>query len=161
MEATEARILTKTLSKAIKNAEDQWKVEFDSDMFDAYERGGYKTRDLKLGGKKVGTASLVMKPEGPVIVDRQRFNEWALENGLAYTEVKVVKDWEKLCVIVDGVAVLKSTGEEVPGVEIRGERPSHVMIRGCEPEDVMPIIQANPSLFFDVITEVPLLEGGE
>lgn len=71
-------------------------------------------------------------------------------------EVVVVGDWENYMVNVGGKVLFCDSGMEVPGVAFRPRRPKGTQVRKCEPETVLPILQAMPGGL-----NVLLLGGGE
>lgn len=105
-----------------------------------YQVCGAKSFDLMLNGKKVGTYSLsVTKPVHVTrleVTDRPAFERWALENGYAREERRIVIDDEDVV-----LASLVTDGVVPDGCEWREiDEPEHVKpsgtIRGCKPEQI-------------------------
>lgn len=58
--------------------------------------------------------------------------------------VVIHPDWEKAMENVGGVVQYMDSGMNVPGVRIKPRRVKGTMVRGCEPEKVIPIVNELP-----------------
>ena len=143
----------------------------DAESVALYEATGCRSRDLLVGGSKVGTVSLTVK-EGAAVTDAEAFGAWAYANGNG-AEVETVnlawltpsqtervvalvrrmnpaavavrheadKDLEKHLRQGPGGACVADGGEVVPGVEWR--RSASTRVSGCKPERVADALRAS------------------
>lgn len=119
--------------------EDSLRSTCDRRLLDAYVEDGTDRVQLRVGGAKVGTLSVVMtKPVRKSVLevtDRRAFEAWALENGYAHEETRIVVDDEQ-----DTLSSLVTDGVMPDGCEWREvDEPARVKgttIRGCNPQDV-------------------------
>lgn len=70
-------------------------------------------------------------------------------------EVVVTSDWQDMMVSAGGKVLHADSGMEVPGVAFAPRTVKGTQVRGCKPEQVVPIIQSLPGGFN------ALLLGGE
>ena len=66
-------------------------------------------------------------------------------------------DWEKAMERGNGRVLYMDSGMPVPGVEYRPKRVNGTMVRGCKPDEVLPLLQSLPG----GIDGLLLGEGGE
>lgn len=71
-------------------------------------------------------------------------------------EVVVEPEWEEKLVSVGGKVLFQDSGMEVPGVAFIPRTVKGTQVRGCKPDQVIPLIQALPGG-----VEALLLGGGE
>lgn len=71
------------LEKAIKDEIRVVRRECDDTLLDTYEAEGYEKKALKFGGAKVGEFTITFNAEGFEITDREAFEEFALDYGMA------------------------------------------------------------------------------
>ena len=169
----QATLLT-AMQKAVKTRLDDVRADVDEEMIKQYQADGTDRKSLKLGNNKVGTISIRMSKAGYQITDREIFENYLLGAGYSskryeiksfcQAEVKKILedngiDWhryfdlhieptealEKDLSIVGDCVVNTKTGEVVDGVEPMPERPIGTTIRGCKPEEVLPIALSMPA----------------
>lgn len=176
-----------TLEKMVKDRKAEVRAECDAEFADLCSEFGTDKIALTLNGSKVGSYIMAFNPEGFTVVDREAFEEFALDYGLAtikrsirpsmmgaaikviegaidpehvndfiQEEVVVVGDWEEKLVNVAGRVLYQDSGLEVPGVVFRPRTMKCTQIKGCKPEDVVPIIKGMPGGINGL-----LLGGGE
>lgn len=127
------------------------RARLDAGAIDEYRERGVRTRDVSIGGVKVGTYSVTVGKGRPVVVDEEGFEAWAHESMLLTYERLV--DWDRLdasrreavlafaesicpgcvaevpmldpewerCVARAGDLAVDSDGQVVPGVEWRAD----------------------------------------
>lgn len=168
----QATLLT-SMQKAVKVKLDEVRADIDEEMIKQYVEDGTDRKSLKLGNVKVGTISIRMSKAGYQVTDREIFENYLLGAGYANkryeikpnasAEVKKILedngiDWhkyfdlhieptealEKDLSIVGDCVVNTKTGEVVDGVAPMPERPIGTTIRGCKPEEVLPIALSMP-----------------
>lgn len=71
------------LEKAVKDEIKVIRRDCDAALLDGYEADGYEKRALRVGGEKVGDFTVTFASEGYEITDREAFNDFALDYGLA------------------------------------------------------------------------------
>ncbi len=59
-------------------------------------------------------------------------------------DVILSKDWEKSMTPCGGMVAFMDTGVVVPGMVHRPKAPKGTMVRGCKPDDVLPILRELP-----------------
>jgi hypothetical protein len=174
-----------TLEKLVKEEKAAVRAECDAEIAELCEAYGTEKIGLTLNGAKVGDFLIAFNPEGFTVVDREAFEEFALDYGLASVkrsirptmmhaaikvlegamdaesvrdyvveEVVVVGDWEEHLAYVGGRVLFADSGLEVPGVVFRPRSMNGTKVRGCKPQDVVPILQSLPGGIN------PLLLGG-
>lgn len=159
--------LLTALQKVVKERLNLARAEADEAMIEAYEEDGVVKKALKIGGVKVGDYSVVLTSDEWEITDAAAFEEFALSYGFgnyhkeiipAYmaqavaileeeapeclTEViDIDPKWSNYVTNVAGVATLLDSGEPIPGLKYTGPRVKCTQVRGCKPEDVVPVLQ--------------------
>lgn len=173
MSPLEQATLLTSMQKAVKAKLDEVRADIDEEMVKQYVEDGTDRKSLKLGNVKVGTISIRMSKAGYQVTDREIFENYLLGAGYAnkryeikpFCQAEVKKtledngiDWhkyfdlhieptealEKDLSIVGDCVVNTKTGEVVDGVAPMPERPIGTTIRGCKPEEVLPIALSMP-----------------
>lgn len=95
-----------------------------------------------------GLASVerVVKPEcmpGAVKFLREYLSDEEFNN-VTEDKVTIVGDWETLMTGKGAAVTYLDSGMVVPGVEYRPKYAKSTMVRGCAPEDVLPIVAQLP-----------------
>lgn len=88
----ELAVLT-ALQKAVKERLDEVRAEADMNMGDGVEK-----RTLSVGGQKVGEIAVTFAKEDWAIVDREAFEAFALDYGMARVEKAIRPGWMETCV---------------------------------------------------------------
>lgn len=164
-------ILT-SLKKVVDSRLKEIRAEADHELESDYQNKGVEKIALKLDGSKVGDFLVTFKADGFEITDKEAFNEFALDYGLAtihrtirpemmescikaledvfepnvleeaiQEDVVLVGDWEKGLTKVGNTVCYMDSNMIVPGVEYRPKEPKGTMVRGCKPEEVLPVVQ--------------------
>lgn len=157
-----------------KKSSDNLRAELDAETVELYRRFGAKNRDLRVGGTKVGTLSVVTESR-PQVEDAELWKEWMLGTGRAEMRGEVVLDglrperrddvlkavWEVCPEAVHAVftETVKDWGKglvhdgcgravDEDGCLVPGvkwtERVKNTTVRGCEPEKVAAALHALP-----------------
>lgn len=183
---TERLACLTAMEKAIKEQIKQVRAEVDEELIHDFYTTGSDRRNLRINKKDVGTIS-VRKAKGKYVVEDQRaFDEFLILNGLGrmkYTfnsvysnqlkhildeagdydymfdsEVIPNDDFEKLLQIVDDETLtLHGTDFPIPGIVPAETTATGTMVRGCKPEDVLPILLNGPKRQIEAL----LTGGGE
>lgn len=162
--AQQLAVLT-AVQKMVKAKLDELREQVDEQMRDRFEEDGIDRQRLVLDGEEVGKVSLKVADEGWEVTDRDEFFNWLFDNG-QLDETHTVKKgceeevfqrlssypwlfdlheepkkdftrtFEKLgdSVIVSGTDVI------VPGVAPCKAKPKGIMVTGCKPQQVAPIV---------------------
>lgn len=167
MRATERVAVLTALQKAVRSALDDARAEADDELLSAYEADGVTKRALRLAGAKVGDHMVVLEKGCWEVCDRAKFEEFALDYGFAHevkavrpeylaraielleeeepegveTSVKVDDKWDGRVRNVGGIPMYLDSGMEVPGLRFSGGRVKCTQVRGCRPEDVLPLVR--------------------
>lgn len=169
MNTREQLVVLTAMDKVVKERIKQVRAEADESLMEAYEEDGFEKAALKLNGQKVGEHIVTFNKDGYDIVDKTLFGEFALDYGMA-TIVKTIKphmaakaaeiveasvdnpddfldfnvvfnpDWELAMERVGDTVCYMDSGLVVPGVEYRPKTVKGTMVRGCKPEEVMPVV---------------------
>lgn len=165
MKPTEQLAILTALKKAVDSRIKEVRAVADEEILDAYDDFGVEKIALKLEDQKVGDFIITFTSEGFEITDNDALSEFALDYGLGcyidqiddskYNEVisylrefapqyikrkvALYDGWEKYIYFVDGECVYKDSGMVVPGLEHKPRKIKSTMVRGCKPEDVLPI----------------------
>ncbi len=155
------------LQKAVKVELDATRAEADASMLESYENDGVVKKALKVGGVKVGDYIVVLTSGDWAVTDADALEDFALTYGFAKTElsikpecmaaaVKLIeatdpfmlaetvtldKDWKGYVANTGGAATFLDSGEIVPGIEPLPPRVKCTQVRGCKPEDVVPLLR--------------------
>ena len=81
------------MQKAVKERLDQVRQEADGGMADGVEK-----RTLSVGGEKVGEIAVTFAKEGWDITDRDSFEAFALDYGMARVERSIRPEWMESCI---------------------------------------------------------------
>lgn len=181
MNSTEKLAVLTAMDKAVKAGAKQARAEADEGLMSVYEDMGVEKVELRVAGEAVGTLQVTYAKEGYEVTDMGAFAPFAIANGMAAEKkairpecmaaavslleeqmpeaieatVEPVKDLDKMLDRAGDVVVAYGTSEAVPGVSWRPKRAKGTMVRGCEPEKVIPLIQSLPG------GVEPLLLGGD
>lgn len=165
---TEQLAVLTALQKAVKAKLDEVRTLADVSLLDSYESDGVVKKALKVGGIKVGDFMVVLTADDFAVVDAAAFEDFALSYGFASVssvirpermadavavleevapevlceEVTLQGDWKKLLTNTGGVATFLDSGEPVLGVVVIPSRVKCTQVRGCKPEDVVPVVRA-------------------
>lgn len=154
---------------AIKKAVDQRikdiRAVADEELLDAYYDDGVEKLALKIDNQKVGDFTVTFTKEGYTIEDQDALNDFALDYGMAYfysyidpdkmedaisylnefepsfikSGIKLYDDWDKAINYIDGECTYMDSGVIIPGLKYKPREVKTTMVRGCKPEDVLPI----------------------
>ena len=162
--AQQLAVLT-AVQKMVKAKLDELRDQVNEQMIDRFEEDGIDRQRLVLDGEEVGKISLKVKDEGWEVTDQDEFFNWLFDNG-QLNETHTVKKgceeevfqrlsaypwlfdlheepkkeftrtFEKLgdSVIVSGTDVI------VPGVAPCKAKAAGIMVTGCKPQQVAPIV---------------------
>lgn len=177
LNTNEQLVVLTAMNKAVSDRLKAVRADADAALFDAYEDMGAEKFALKLNGEKCGELLMTFDKSNVEITNREAFEAWALDYGLAVikshltpageklaielieqevdpdevehyieTETVLLGDWEKaLCATGNVVTYIDARGPIVPGVTVKGKRPTgRTMVRECKPEVVLPLIQQMP-----------------
>ncbi len=155
------------LQKAVKAELDATRAEADASMLESYEDDGVVKKALKVGGVKVGDYIVVLTSDDWAVTDAEALQDFALTYGFASSKfsikpecmaaaVKLIeatdpfmlaetvtlnKDWKSYVTNTGGTPTFLDSGEVVPGLEAMPPRVKCTQVRGCKPEDVVPLMQ--------------------
>ncbi|MEG0758389.1 MAG: hypothetical protein RR505_08260 [Raoultibacter sp.] len=158
------------LEKAVKDEIKEIRIEANVEIMEANEKSGVEKLGLKLGDTKVGEFIVTYNSDGFAVINKELFEEFALEYGLASKSLRinpsmeqsaikflessldpeveeritVSSDWEKAMERGNDCVLYMDSGMIVPGVEYRPKTIKGTMIRGCKPSDVLPILRNMP-----------------
>ena len=177
MNSTEKLAVLTAMDKAVKAGAKEARAEADEGLMAIYEDMGVEKVELRVAGQPVGTLQVTYASEGYEVTDLAAFAEFGAANGMAAEKrairaeymdaaIKIVEAHlpEAVEVTVEpvgrmldhvgGEVVAYGTSEVVPGVSYRPKRAKGTMVRGCEPEKVIPLLASLPG------GVEPLLLGG-
>ncbi len=180
MNSTEKLAVLTAMDKAVKAGAKEARAEADEGLMAIYEDMGVEKVELRVAGQPVGTLQVTYASEGYEVTDLAAFAEFGAANGMAAEKrairaeymdaaikiveahlpeavevtVEPVKDLGRMLDHVGGEVVAYGTSEVVPGVSYRPKRAKGTMVRGCEPEKVIPLLASLPG------GVEPLLLGG-
>lgn len=170
MSSTQDLAVITALDKAVKARAKEVRAEADEGLMSIYEDMGVEKVELRVGDAPVGTLQVTYASEGYEVTDMGAFAEFGLANGMAVerksikpeymdtavkiieaklpeaieTTIEPVKDLGKMLDNVGDDIVAYGTSEVVPGVSWRPKRAKGTMVRGCDPAEVIPLLQALP-----------------
>ena len=161
----ELAVLT-ALKTVVQERLDAVRDEADAAMCGDYIEDGVTKKALKVGGAKVGDYLVILTKGTWRVVDQKAFEDFALSYGFARVDksirpeymgmaiemmedvegaleesVKVDVKWPNFITNHEGRAYYMDSELEVPGLEWAPQRIKNTQVRGCKPEDVMPIVQ--------------------
>lgn len=180
MNSTENLAVLTAMDKAVRSRAKEVRVEADEGLMAIYEDMGVEKVELRVADVPVGTLQVTYAAEGYEVTDLAAFAEFGLANGMAREKkairpeymdaaIKIVeahlpeaveatvepaKDLGRMLDHVGDAVVAYGTSEVVPGVSYRPKRAKGTMVRGCEPEKVIPLLASLPG------GVEPLLLGG-
>lgn len=180
MTGTEELAVLAAMDKAVRARAKEVRAEADDGLMSAYEGMGVEKVELRVAGEPVGTLQVTYASEGYEVADMAAFAEFGLANGMARerkairadhmaaaialleeqmpeaveTVAEPVEGLDRMLDRAGGAVVAYGTSEAVPGVVWRPKRPKGTMVRGCEPERVIPLLASLPG------GVGPLLLGG-
>lgn len=163
----------------------------DAEIIDEYRKSGVKSKEIRVGGSKVGTLTLKVS-ESIELVDSDAFYSWADQNGLLADDIEIhtgrltERQLDEICEFADSICpncverhkridqwttdgllrrgeqAVTQDGEVVPGIRWV-DRPTSTVVRGCTPEDVSAALRQLPgwSGFADSLSMLPGGGGGE
>ena len=167
MNVNEQLAVLTALKKAVDERLKEVRSGADEAMRDAYEEDGVEKKALKVCGEKVGELVVTFASDGfeefavdyglasvkrsirPDMMDscikalESVFDAEVLEEAVRETVV-VSADWEKSMSRVGDAVCYMDSGMVVPGVEYRPKLAKGTMVRGCKPDDVVPILRGLP-----------------
>ena len=175
MEPMEKLAILTAMEKAVKERIKDARAECNALMEEAYGNIGAEKIAMKVNGAKVGDMTVTFNADGFAITDKEAFEEFAVDYGLAAKrkrirpgmEASVIKalegcfaedvldetveeyvalsgDWEKSMERVGDAVCYMDSGMVVPGVSYRPKTAKGTMVRGCRPDDVLPIVAGLP-----------------
>ncbi len=161
----ELAVLT-ALQKVVGSRLDAVRAEADAGMRQSYDEDGVTKKALKVGGAKVGDYIVTLTKGTWRVANAKEFEDFALSYGFARidksirpeymamaielledvegaleTKVTVDEKWPNFITNVDGHAFYMDSELEVPGLEWAPQRIKGLQVRGCNPDDVMPILR--------------------
>lgn len=176
------------MEKAVKDRIKCVRDDCNRSLLQNHDDMGVEKVAMKVCGSKVGDMTVTFNADGFAVVDREAFEEFAVDYGLATkrkrirpemmeSAIKAIEgafepdvaaevieeytalspDWEKAMERGNGCVLYMDSGMPVPGVEYRPKRVKGTMVRGCKPDDVLPLLRSLPG----GIDGLLLGEGGE
>lgn len=167
MKPTEKLAILTALKKAVDDELKNVREIANEELLDAYEDIGAEKLALKVEGQKVGDFIISFSKESYEITDQNALNEFALDYGfgkevfeikpekyndaIAYIgaiapdavtkKVELSRDWEKGITYIDGECCYLDSGMVIPGIKYVPKMMKNTSVRGCKPEDVLPIMR--------------------
>lgn len=163
-------------------------ADIKSDLAKAFKLDGTKQREIRLGGRQVGTLYVAKTKPSIDVVDEAAYRKWLAKSGYVH-EVRYInpdklpideieKRWPDAVYSVPEVThpdvvrageriIDANTGEVVDGMAYVPEGIKYVGQRGCKWEDVRPMLEGMSlaELFDDVLAlpaaDVPIEEGDD
>ena len=161
----ELAVLT-ALSKYVKARLDGVRAMADREMKKAYDEDGVTKKALRVGGAKVGDYIVTLTKGTWRVKDKAAFEDFALTYGFARVNkairpeymamaielmedvegaiaktVTVDEKWPDFIENVGGKPFYMDSELEVPGLEWAPQQIKGLQVRGCAPDDVMPIVK--------------------
>lgn len=170
MSSTQDLAVITALDKVVKARAKEVRAEADGGLMAVYKDMGVEKVELRVAEAPVGTLQVTYASEGYEVTDMGAFAEFGLANGMAEEKrsirpeymaaaislleeqmpeaievtVEPVKDLDRMLDRAGDAVVAYGTSEVVPGVSWHPKRAKGTMVRGCEPEKVIPLLQALP-----------------
>lgn len=187
-----AQAVYKAAAPQVKTKEpENLRGRLDAEIIDEYRKSGVKSKEIRVGGAKVGTLTLKVS-EDVEVVDGHAFFSWAEQNDLMHYEIDIdaemltddqataiyefaksicpncvelhrrIGQWPTQGLMRLGNQAVTEDGEVVPGVRWV-DRPTSTVVRGCTPEEVSAALRQLPgwSGFADSLSMLPGGGGGE
>lgn len=98
MKAVERVAILTAMKKAVDESLKAARAEADDDLLDAYDDMGVEKMALKLDGQKVGEFVVTFAKEGFEVSDKDAFNEFALDYGMAEIRRTIKPDMMESCI---------------------------------------------------------------
>lgn len=166
MHPNEKLAVLTALQKQIKKELNRARKEVERGLSDGFAESGADRARLMLDGTEVGTVSLKIDRTGWRVTDAEAFEGFLIDNGGArvryalkpYCEQEVVAllqkerpdmfdtiiepldEFTRTFRRVGDVMAVADTDVAVPGIEPAPPTVKGVMVRGCDPRDVAPIV---------------------
>lgn len=110
-----AQAVYKTVAEYVSTkSDDNLRAEFDRAIAGLYDATGAKSFEMKIGEQKVGSVSLRQSKEKTEyhldVTNLEQFEDWLLENGLAFQKVEYDRD--------SVISYLLKTGEAPEGATL-------------------------------------------
>ena len=153
------------LQKMVKARADELRERVSADMAEGYMAGDGRDKYVVLDGEQVGKVTLKVDKKGWRVTDPEAFEAFLYENGQLkerwslkpeYTmeamsllsdrpwmfqcETKPRESFTKLFERCGDCIAIENTDAIVPGVEPCRAKPAGIMVTGCDPKDVAPIV---------------------
>lgn len=181
MHPNEKLAVLTALQKQVKKELDRTRAEVERGLSDGFAESGADRARLMLDGTEVGTVSLKIDRTGWRVTDQEAFDAFLVDNGGARVVFKLKPQCEDEAVRllrplypemfderiepreeftrtfrrVGDVIAVADTDVAVPGIEPAPPAVAGIMVRGCDPRDVAPIVSRVGGL-----DAVFALEGG-
>lgn len=158
----------RSFEKALKSQAADARQDAEEDLRELYELTGADHLQVNIGGVDVGTFAINFDNTKYEVTDKEAFDDFLLANGLGdekktinpswmfkaiqlmeehYPQgidrtVEIHKDTPKLFKRIDNeTLVIEGTDEIVPGIKPKSKTIKNMVLRGCEPDDVIPAIK--------------------
>lgn len=118
-------------------------VTFASDGYEASDRKAFEEFAVDYGLASVKRSIRPDMMDSCIKALESVFDAEVLEEAVRETVV-VSADWEKSMSRVGDAVCYMDSGMVVPGVEYRPKLAKGTMVRGCKPDDVVPILRGLP-----------------
>ena len=153
------------MQKMVKAKTDEVRRQVEADMNARFAEDGIDRQRLVLDGEEVGKVSLKVKEECYEVVDREAFFDWLFDNGqlvqthavkkgceeevwsllsdkpwLFECEEEPKKEFAKTFERLGDSIVVSGTDVIVPGVVPAKAKPNGIVVTGCKPQQVAPIV---------------------
>ena len=153
------------IQKFVKERLDDLREEADEEIFDLYEKEGSEKVALILDGHKVGEYGINFTKEGYQVTDSASLLSFLEDYGLTFTRKKInenkldelvlfledeapeylvemtepTPNWDKCIEYVGKKCMYLDSGIEIPGISYVDRKIKNTVVRGCKPEEVLPI----------------------
>lgn len=153
------------LQKMVKSKLDEVRAEVGEDMADGYLKGDGGDKYVVLDGEQVGKVTLKVDKAGWEVTDPVEFEAFMNDNGqmverwslrpeyaleakalledrpwMFRCEMEPRKDFTKLFERCGDSIIVAGTDAVVPGVAPCKAKPEGIMVTGCKPQQVAPIV---------------------
>ena len=153
------------MQKMVKAKTDEVRRQVEADMEARFAEDGTDRQRLVLDGEEVGKVSLKVKEECYEVVDQDAFFDWLFDNGqlvqahavkkgceeevwsllsdrpwLFECREEPKKEFAKTFERLGDSIVVSGTDAIVPGVVPAKAKPNGIMVTGCKPQQVAPIV---------------------
>ena len=167
MKNTEQLAVLVALEKAVKEKIKAVRQLADDEILEAYDDMGVEKIALKLDGTKVGDLTISFTKESYEVTDQEALNDFFADYGMVSVTKEIAPEyhndamalisnempeairekvtplagWDKCIEYVDGECTFYDSGMVIPGIKMVPRMVKNTMVRGCKPEDVIPITQ--------------------